>query len=320
MGDLDESQIAYDGGWEDGVEAGEGLADMLLGTAHPYDRSDLYTPAHRWGTRHELVGRRFNDPIEALDEQGLLIEDAPDAVVSAVRSERPKPESPKSVSKADGSAACKQLTKTERDAKVAGALGVSIKELRRLRRELSDAVARTKRVASSTPEAECARLMRISPDFLARIREAEALARGNHGRQKRGSSPTSMKVSTAARVVPPTTVSAFWDRYRAIRASVPDLSTAEHRRRASQLLGLSVAGLERFLELTPRTTRRVPKTPINSPVKAGATPRQTHPRRPPSAPVPLPHRSPERPLPAMTMPVCGSCGTQVSINGQCRCS
>lgn len=319
MGDLDESQIAYDGGWEDGVEAGEGLADMLLGTAHPYDRSDLYTPAHRWGTRHELVGRRFNDPIDALDERGLLIEDAPDAVVSAMRSERIKPERPKSVSKASGSAACKQLTKTERDGKVAGALGVDIKELRRLRRDLSDAEARTKRVPSSAREAECARLMRVSPDFLARIRKAEALARGNHGQPKRGSLPKSMKVSQA-RVVPPTTVSAFWNRYRAIRASVPDLSTGEHRRRASQLLGLSVSGLERFLELTPRTTPRVPNKAISSPVKAGTTRRQTEPRRPPSASIPLPHRSPERPLPAMTMPVCGSCGTQVSINSQCRCS
>jgi hypothetical protein len=53
--------IEPDGGWEEAVDSGEGLEDLLLGPSHPYDRSDGYTPDSRWGTRHELQSRRFSD-------------------------------------------------------------------------------------------------------------------------------------------------------------------------------------------------------------------------------------------------------------------
>jgi hypothetical protein len=52
----------YDGGWEAAQEEGDGLEEVLLGPVHPYDRPDGYTPAHRWGTRHELTSHPFNDP------------------------------------------------------------------------------------------------------------------------------------------------------------------------------------------------------------------------------------------------------------------
>ena len=53
----------YDGGWERLHDDGHGLADLQLGPVHPYDRPDGYQPAHRWGTRHSLTTRSYNDPV-----------------------------------------------------------------------------------------------------------------------------------------------------------------------------------------------------------------------------------------------------------------
>lgn len=64
----DEKDVGWDGGWEEAVDHGHDLADLMMGTAHPYDRADGYVPAHRWGTRHELASQPFADA-GSLDEQ-----------------------------------------------------------------------------------------------------------------------------------------------------------------------------------------------------------------------------------------------------------
>lgn len=55
----------WDGGWEEEVDSGEGVEDLVLGPAHPYGRSTNDQPAHRRGTRHEIVSKRFADPADS---------------------------------------------------------------------------------------------------------------------------------------------------------------------------------------------------------------------------------------------------------------
>src|SRR4051794_38749843 len=62
----------WDGGWEDAIESGHGLGDLTLDQPHPYDREDGYTPARRWGTRHELVSQPFADPADSESATPLL--------------------------------------------------------------------------------------------------------------------------------------------------------------------------------------------------------------------------------------------------------
>jgi len=61
--------VGWDGGWEDAVDEGEGLEDLMLGPVPPYDLPSSYVPASRWGSRHEIARRPFADPID-LVEQG----------------------------------------------------------------------------------------------------------------------------------------------------------------------------------------------------------------------------------------------------------
>ena len=61
--------VGWDGGWEDAVDEGEGLEDLMLGPVPPYDLPSSYVPASRWGSRHEITRRPFADPID-LVEQG----------------------------------------------------------------------------------------------------------------------------------------------------------------------------------------------------------------------------------------------------------
>jgi hypothetical protein len=56
----------YDGGWAEGIDNGEGLADHLLGPVDPYDRKDHYTPHPRFATRPEMRWIKAQDPIENL--------------------------------------------------------------------------------------------------------------------------------------------------------------------------------------------------------------------------------------------------------------
>jgi hypothetical protein len=65
---MDERDPAYDydGGWEEGIDTGEGLSDHLLGPVDPYNRKDHYTPHPRFATRPEMRWIKAEDPIENL--------------------------------------------------------------------------------------------------------------------------------------------------------------------------------------------------------------------------------------------------------------
>lgn len=67
-GDMDERDPAYDydGGWAEGIDNGEGLAEHLLGPVDPYDRKDHYTPHPRFATHPEMRWIKAEDPIENL--------------------------------------------------------------------------------------------------------------------------------------------------------------------------------------------------------------------------------------------------------------
>jgi hypothetical protein len=65
---MDERDPAYDydGGWAEGIDNGEGLAEHLLGPVDPYDRKDHYTPHPRFATHPEMRWIKAEDPIENL--------------------------------------------------------------------------------------------------------------------------------------------------------------------------------------------------------------------------------------------------------------
>jgi hypothetical protein len=65
---VDEQDPAYDydGGWEDGIDSGEGFAEHLLGPVDPNDRKDHYTLHPRFATRPEMRWIKAEDPIENL--------------------------------------------------------------------------------------------------------------------------------------------------------------------------------------------------------------------------------------------------------------
>lgn len=67
MGGDNDEWVKEDGGWEDMVDEGHPLAEYMLDTPHPYDLHG-YKPADRWGTRQEIMPRRFADPAGFLDE------------------------------------------------------------------------------------------------------------------------------------------------------------------------------------------------------------------------------------------------------------
>jgi hypothetical protein len=68
VADVDERDPAYDydGGWEEGIDGGEGFTEHLLGPVDPYDRKDHYTPHPRFATRPEMRWLKAEDPIENL--------------------------------------------------------------------------------------------------------------------------------------------------------------------------------------------------------------------------------------------------------------
>lgn len=263
----------YDGGWEQGIEAGDGLSEILLGTVHPYDRSDLYEPAHRWGTRHELASGRFNDPIDELDALGLLTEGAaprgspstpaaPRAPVANLPSRQAPPTLPARRAPIAKPPLPSTATKAERAAWKAEMLGISVPTLRQLRRSFSGAAAATRTLSPKNRDAECARMMGITPASLARFRQVDSMP------ARQNVKPLA-RPATTTRTVPDAPV---------VTPHQPRLKNATARTRTAKPSST-----------TQVTTRVIPTL---------------HPTR----------------QPLLTLPVCGSCGTQITINGKCRCS
>ena len=73
MGRDDADDVAEDGGWGEMVDHGHDLAEYMLDTTHPYDLHG-HKPADRWGTRQQLVSKRFADAGSLADEGRLPTE------------------------------------------------------------------------------------------------------------------------------------------------------------------------------------------------------------------------------------------------------
>ena len=204
-------QSRYDGGWEEAVESGHGLAELSLDPPHPYNRADHYTPEPRWATRHELVSEPFNDEVVAHEERGAVTSadvpwiDQPRRTVSrpkAVRTARrgksprdtvlaeedawytgstplphpvPGPKTQRGTKDRGGSApavlSTKWSAKQLRDQFIASALDVSIPGLRDLRRKRSAAQQVVK-----GPQQAIADRMGVPVALLERLNAAESYA------------------------------------------------------------------------------------------------------------------------------------------------
>lgn len=161
-GEVDDS---WDGGWEDALDSGEGLEDILLGPVHPYDRATNDQPAHQWGSRSGIVPRRFADPADlAIDEDSPSVEDLAFSDVDRRRRVPPGREQPTDRPKLPvhvrlgvrrGDAAAfrrlfeqagrdlpRELTKRQRRAVRAERLGVTVEELARYQHVLSHPFSR----------------------------------------------------------------------------------------------------------------------------------------------------------------------------------
>lgn len=86
MGRDDAEDVAEDGGWGDMIDHGHDLAEYMLDTVHPYDLHG-HKPADRWGTRQQLVAKRFADAGSLADE-GKLSTDR--RIVSSGRARPPR--------------------------------------------------------------------------------------------------------------------------------------------------------------------------------------------------------------------------------------
>jgi hypothetical protein len=141
----------YDGGWERMVDDGHELADLKLGPVHPYDR-DGYTPSHRWGSRHTLTVRSYNDPMTAAevgDSEALRL------VARAAPRNRdvaggPRPKRLAAAAQQRGATKSSKQSRDARRRAVANILGVSLAELKRIR----IAVSAAQGGARSIPKAE----------------------------------------------------------------------------------------------------------------------------------------------------------------------
>lgn len=188
-----ERDLGWDGGWEKAVEEGEGLAELMMGPAHPYDRGDGYVPDSRWATRHELKSKGFADPADLLDANPTTAAvgrpgptsknrkvrrlrtravDHPNAATgqapnSITRSGPPPPfKAPQSAGGA------KEL----RAAFVAEQLGISLPELKVLRRSVAETTAATTGVPEPDRKRLIAEQLAINPKTVERYRQAEATA------------------------------------------------------------------------------------------------------------------------------------------------
>jgi len=168
----------YDGGWESGLDGGEVLTDVLLGPVHPYDRPDGYTPAQRWGTRHEVVSQPFADPIERIETDGGL-----DATLTSVRraprrrtSTVPKPQPQRHAARRQALPAPKP-NRQERTERVAAELGWTAIELQDFRRRIAAAQAALTDIKNKAARLEAlAEKVGVDVDVLQRLRAAEARA------------------------------------------------------------------------------------------------------------------------------------------------
>jgi hypothetical protein len=137
-------------GWEEGIETGEGFEDHLLGPVDPYDRKDHYTSPPRFATRPGMRWTKGQHPTDRLasDLRGNTIGARIDPSVAAALGQRfatPKVEKPARIPKAPrAKEGERRLSKHERDQMEAARRGITIRELRVLRRQAAEAARQRK--------------------------------------------------------------------------------------------------------------------------------------------------------------------------------
>ena len=169
----------YDGGWESALDGGEVMTDVMLGPVHAYDRADHYTPADRWGTRHQVVSEPFADSIERL-ERTVGIDDDPSAtrVVRRIPPKPARPVSPASRKKSKKKKKKKPEVDAKRDAAVAAALEWDLSTYNHFRPKLQ--AAETKHAGISERQARrkaVAATLGVTVEVIADVHGAEELVR-----------------------------------------------------------------------------------------------------------------------------------------------
>lgn len=59
-----ETDVGWDGGYEDLVDSGDEVEELYIGPHQLYDMPGGHVPDERFATRHEVPGRRPRDPVE----------------------------------------------------------------------------------------------------------------------------------------------------------------------------------------------------------------------------------------------------------------
>lgn len=165
---MKEQDLGWDGGWEDAVDSGQGLGDLMLGPVHPYDRNDGYTPAPRWATRTSL----------GLEANESEVPDHHRSPGVSKPSHSPKPGQRPPKKRRPGKKG--SAPRSGRDAATAKALGVSVERVHQLRREHQAVTNRRAITRLPKPErnARVAAELGLTVGELVRFRQAESVSGG----------------------------------------------------------------------------------------------------------------------------------------------
>lgn len=268
---MTERDEGWDGGWEEAVDGGEGLGELMLGPVHPYDRNDGYAPAPRWATRTILgLGEDDREPSDRRDDHRDFFPGA------KARKQRGAGTSP-----ALRTSGRPVMPKEERDRRAADALGLSVDALRKLRRDHQTAANRTGTVGlpKAEREARVAAELGMTVEQLRRFRRVEASRDGSRVKttqdtpQKRTKTKSKQPATTVRSKAP---VPATWDEFVVAyqdleRKGLLHGSPEQRLKQACSTIGI---GRKRALKLRSKAVRPGSEEPSRPPSRRPALPRE----------------------------------------------
>ena len=183
-----EEDFGWDGGWTNAIDHGHGLAELMLGNVHPYDRDDGYIPDPSFATRPEVwKGDQYADgPDNSTDPGGV-----PGSLRGGGRPlrNRPQGETEEVGSARNGTSSDRSRVGTrgprpaaEAPTRIEGrtqsidprSLGLSAVDVQRVRRIEQDAGARQPRATTAARRIAVAKALGISVEELRLLRRALA--------------------------------------------------------------------------------------------------------------------------------------------------
>lgn len=183
----DEEDFGWDGGWTNAIDHGHGLAELMLGNVHPYDRDDGYIPDPSFATRPEVwKGDRYADGPDNSTDPAWRAQHTSVAGGRPLRN-RPQGETEEVGSGRNGTssdrarvgtrsprpvAARPPASKAERKALIARSLGLSAVDVQRVRRIEQDTGARQPRATTAARRSVVAKALGISVEELRLLRRA----------------------------------------------------------------------------------------------------------------------------------------------------